>query len=142
MSLSGANAIIMFAVTGVFPVPQQLQGFAADDIFTSGAIPINETLMGVDGKLSGGFVNVPIKQNYALQGDSASNAIFDAWYLAQKATQDTFVANAVITLTTINQVWALTKGFLTSYTPIPDVKKLIQPRHYEITWESITTAPI
>lgn len=141
MSLSGANSIIMLGITGLYPTPQQLQGFAADNIFTAEMIKMVETLMGVDGILSGGFVNVEKKQTFELQGDSASNDIFDNWAAAQETLNDTYEANGVVTLTTLGKKWTMTTGFLTGYTYMPDVKKLIQPRKYEITWNKARVQP-
>ena len=53
-TITGASAVIMLSVPGLFSTPQQLQGFATDDIFDTAAIASAETLMGVDGNLSGG----------------------------------------------------------------------------------------
>ncbi len=141
MSLTGANSVIMLAVTGVFDTPQQLQGYAADDVFDADMLQQAETLMGVDGKLSGGFVFKEVDQTFALQADSASNDFFDAWKNAQEAAHDVFTSQGIITLFTLGSKWTMRNGFLTGYTPIPAVKKLVQPRKYKITWESMTRVP-
>lgn len=141
-TITAANAIIMFSIPGLFPTPQQLQGFATDDVFDTDALESAEVMMGVDGKLSGGFVYVAIKQNYALQADSPSAIIFDQWYAVQQQIQDLYTANATVTLTSLGTKWALTKGFLTTYKPVPDAKKLLQPRKFGITWQSISPAPV
>lgn len=135
-SITGATAVVMLSIPGLFPNPQQLQGFAADDIFDTDAIESAETLMGVDGIMSAGFVFVPINQRYMLQADSASNFIFDTWWANQQQIQDLFFANAVIYLTALGTKWNLTKGALVSYKPVPAVKKLIQPRSFTIRWQS------
>lgn len=139
-TLTGANSIIMLGIPLLFPIPQQLQGFATDDVFNTDAIESAETLMGVDGNLSGGYVNVPVKQNYILQGDSKSNAFFDNWFEANKTAQDSYTASGTIVLTSIGKKYNMVRGFLTNYTPIPAVKKLIQPRTHTITWESSSPA--
>ncbi len=142
MSLTGANSVILLGINGVFPVAQQLQGFAADDVFTSEMVKRVETLMGVDGILSGGFVNMEVKQTFSLQGDSPSQDLFDQWDAAQVAAQDVFTANGLITLFSVGSKWNMTKGFLTGYTPINDVKKLVQPRKFEITWQQLVRVPV
>lgn len=141
MSLTAANAVITIGIDTVFPIPQTLKGFAADDVFDTDEIKSVETQMGVDGVLSGGFVFVEVAQKYKLQADSASCAIFDAWYAAQVAAQDVFNANGGLSLKTLKTKWAMTKGFLTGYKPAPDAKKLLQPRVFTITWQSILPAP-
>jgi hypothetical protein len=141
-TITGANAIVMLTIPGVFPQPQQLQGFAADDVFDTDAIESAETVMGVDGRLSAGFVYVPVNQTYALQADSESTFVFDNWWAANQVAQDVFRANGVVLLKAVGKKWTLTNGALTSYKPIPDTKKLLQPQRYRITWERIFPAPV
>ena len=142
MSITGANAIYTIAIPGLFPIPQLLQGFAADDVFDTDTLESVETLMGVDGNLSAGFVFVPVKQGISIQADSISGAIFDQWYAAQQAIQDTYSAIGVIIQPTLGLKFALSNGYLTSYKPVADTKKLIQPRKFGITWNSISPASI
>lgn len=141
-SITAANAVIILTVNTVFPVGQQLAGWAAEDIFDTEALDNAETMMGVDGILSAGFVFVPVKQNFALQADSPSNLIFDAWYTAQKTASELYSAQAVIHLPAVNRSYVMNNGYLTSYKPTPDAKKVLQPRKYQITWESIIPAPM
>lgn len=151
-TITGANAVYTLQISPpagaaqvqstLFATPQQLQGFAADDVVTTDPVASVEVLMGVDGILSAGFVYVPIRQMIALQADSASNAVFDAWWNAMQTTKDVYLAQGVITLTTIMTKYALTNGSLTTYHPIADVKKLLQPRRFGITWQSVSPAPV
>lgn len=141
-TLTAANSVFLLTVIGLFDVPQQLQGFAADDMFDSDAVETVETLMGVDGTLSAGWVAVAKKQTVTLQADSASNLIFDAWWTAQEAAREIFTAGAIIRLPAVNTSYALITGYLTSYRPMPPAKKLLQPRQYGLTWNSVLPAPI
>lgn len=141
-SLTSANTVFMLAIVGLFDAPQSLQGFAADDIFTTADIQSTETLMGVDGILSAGYVNMPVPQTIALQADSDSNEIFDQWYQAQKVAQDVYYANASVLLPSLSKSYTLTKGALTTYPPTPNVAKILQPRRFGITWQSISPANI
>jgi len=141
-SLTGATALITLTIPGLFSSPQQLQGFAADDIYDVDQQVITETLMGVDGILSGGFVLVAVKQNITLQSDSASNAIFEQWAAIQRQNRDSLTANGYTALKALGRAYRSTKGFLTDYPPVPSVGKLIKPRKYSITWESVLAVPI
>jgi len=141
-SITGANAVIMITVTGLFPIPQQLQGFAADDVFDTDPLESAEVLMGVDRKLSGGFVAVPVRQNYHLQADSVSIDIFDQWWAVQQQFGEVFTANGIVLMPAVSKKWTMTKGFLTAYKPIPSTKKLLQPQTFAITWESIQPAVV
>lgn len=136
-SITGANAVIMLSIPLLFPVPVQLQGFAADDVFTTNAIQNAETLMGVDGRMSAGFVFVSVEQQYSLQADSESLFFFEQWYAAQQVARELFRANGVVLLTAVGKKWTMTNGVLSSHKPIPDTKKLLQPQQNSITWESV-----
>lgn len=142
MSLTAANATILLAIPGLYSTPQQLQGFAADDVFTNEPVESAEVLMGVDGLLSGGFVYVPVRWGITLQADSKSNAVFDKWVQQQQANKDAYTANGVVLLTTLGKKWTMTKGFLTTFPYMPDAKKLLQPRKYGITWESVSPSVV
>lgn len=141
-SISSANAIFQILIATVLPIPVPLQGFSADDIFTVNPLESAETLMGVDGKLSAGFVFVPVKQEIALQADSISNLVFDQWYQAQQAAKDVFQCQGVVWLPAIGEKWTLINGFLSTFHPIPDARKVLQPRRHAITWESVSPALI
>lgn len=140
-TLTAANAVITITIPNLFSIPQQLQGFSADDVYDVDQQEVVETMMGVDGILSGGFVNVAVKQTFTLMADSASNLIFETWAINQALIQDAYVANGSTTLPATGRVYTSTKGFLTSYQPIPSGGKLLKPRKYTITWQSVLPSP-
>jgi hypothetical protein len=140
MSITSANAVVMIGVAGIFPIPFQLQGFAADDIFDVEAIEAAETMMGVDGILTGGMVFVPIRQTISLMADSPSNLLFDTWWAQTQQQRDIFPANGNVVLRGSGQKWTLTNGILTNYKPLPDAKKVLQPRRFQITWQQVIPA--
>lgn len=141
-TLTVANSVIMIVIPDLFPIPQQLRGYSADDVLTTEAVDSVETQMGVDGLLSGGWMPTPKRQTYTLQADSPSTFMFDTWQQSQEAIRDAYIANAFITLPSIGVIYTCTKGFLTSYTPMPDARKILQPRKFTVTWESILGAPV
>jgi hypothetical protein len=136
-SITSANAVFQIAVNTVFPIPVQMQGFSADDIFTTNPLETSEVLMGVDGILSAGFVFVPVKQEISLMADSGSATLFDLWFAAQQAAKDVFQAQGIVILPSINLKWSLLNGFLSTYHAIPDARKILQPRRFAITWQSM-----
>jgi hypothetical protein len=136
-SITGANAVVMLSVTGLFLIPQPLQGFAADDVYDNDPIDSVETMMGVDGVLSAGFVYVPIEQRYALQANSPSVSFFDQWWSAMQQVQDVYFAQGQIRLPSLGKKWNMVNGVLVSYKPLPDGKKLLQPQRFGIRWERV-----
>ena len=136
-SITSANSIFALAIIGLFDVPQRLQGFAADDIFDTESVESAETIMGVDGILVAGVVYAPIKQTIVLQADSTSALFFDEWHRVEQRERTKYYATGVITLPAISAVYTCTRGVLTHYSPISDAKKVLQPRKFGITWQSI-----
>lgn len=141
MSITSANGVFMIQIPGLFPVPVQIQGFSTDDAFDAEVLTLTQSVMGVDGKKSTGFVFELYTQNVTLQADSSSHAVFDGWADAMRAARDDYPANGVITLPGLGQSFVLTNGSLQEYTPVPDAKKILQPRKFKIVWESVTASP-
>ena len=139
-SITGANAVVMLSVTSLFPIPQQLQGFAADDVYDNDSIDSVETSMGVDGNMAAGFVYVPIEQRYALQANSPSIVFFDQWWSAMQQVQDVYFGQGLIALPSISKKFIMTNGVLVGYKPLPDAKKLLQPQRFGIRWERLVAA--
>jgi hypothetical protein len=142
VSLTGANSVIILSIPNLFATPVVLQGYAADDIFDVDQVRRAETLMGVDGFLSAGFIWEQVKQTYAFQADSDSNLIFDQWQMAEQAISDKYPCTATITLPGILAQFNCGPGYLTMASPIPGAKKLYQPRRYTIEWQQVLPAEI
>ena len=139
-NITAANAELFLGVADLFAIPQQIQGFSADDVFDTEAIDSAEVLMVVDGVMSAGFIFVPVKMSITLQADSASNSLFDEWFAAEQTAKQKFFANATVKLVSIGTKWSMTNGVLTSFPPMPNGKKVLQPRKFGITWERISPA--
>jgi hypothetical protein len=140
MSITSANSTIMLAVPGVFNAPQALEQFAADDIFTNDAVAAAETMMGVDGVLTGGFVYASVPWTVTLMADSPSNDFFDTWYNFNRQAIDVFTCNGTVWLPSLGKKFNLNKGFLKTYRNMPDAAKTLRPRAFVIEWNSVTPA--
>lgn len=141
-SLTSANSVFILTVPGVFPAPVQIQGYSADDQFTADAVDVAETSMGVDGKMSAGFVPFITPINITLQADSESADLFELWLGAQQTIREIIFGEAVITIPGIGKTYACHKGVLKQVKLFPDGKKTLQPVSYQLHWESVVAAPI
>lgn len=140
-TITGANVVFMFGVATIFPSPVQLQGWATDDSFATTPQKIGEVLMGVDGQQSGGFVWVPVEQEITLQATSSSVSLFDQWVQAQVQVQDAYAAFGTIIFPSLGKKFTMTNGILLQYPPMPNVKRLLQPLKYMISWERAVPSP-
>lgn len=140
--ITSANAVLTLSVTDFLPVPQRIQGFATDDIFSVGRVAPVETMMGIDGNLSAGFLFTEKKMEITLMAGSPSNSFFDAVQQAQEAAVQPLTITGVLTLPSRGKSYNLVNGFMTGYPPTENAKKVLQPRQFEITWENIQASPV
>ena len=139
--LTSANAVIRLSQPILFPTPQQIQGFSADDVTDIEGAKILEHVMGVDGVMSFGFVFVERMQTITRQADSASNDFFDVINSSQEAGQTAYPLNGVIILPAIGKLYTLINGGLENYKTMPGVKRILQAQQYRIVWNKIIVAP-
>lgn len=137
-TITSANSVFTLVVAGLFPAPVQLRGYASDKAFTTEAVDLAEVQMGVDGRMTAGFVPNPVKQTITLQADSPSKDIFTAVIQAMKTAREVFYISGSISLPSTGESFALTRGILTNAKQIPDAQKVLQPVDYVITWESVS----
>lgn len=139
--ITSANSIYMLTIPNLFPIPQQLQGYATDAAFDTEASDNAEVVMGVDGVLSAGFVPFVTTQVIHLQADSPSVLLFEAWLAAEKAIREKYFAIANISLPSVSRKYVLSSGVLKAIIPIPSAKKVLGPRDFTIVWGSIDPVP-
>jgi hypothetical protein len=131
----------MLGVTGVYDTPVQIQGFAADNVFDADPPEIAETHMGIDGRLSAGFIHKEVSMKIHLEADSESTDFFDQWYTASKTNQDVYFAFGNITLVATGKTYNMTRGVLKGPHVIPSAGKTLKAQEYAIVWESVEVAP-
>ncbi len=141
-TITSANSSFALSITGLFTVPQFLQGYAADDAFTADSVDMAEVVMGVDGKLSAGYVFNPTSMTITLMPTSPSLQMFEAWVAAQKGNREVYRGDAIIRMPSIGRSYMLKNGYLKSAKAFPDNKKVLQAMPFHIVWETVIGAPI
>ena len=141
-TITAANSTFSISVAGLFPVPQLLQGYGVDDAFTAETVSNVETLVGVDGRKSAGFVFSLFPLAITLQADSPSNLLFETISAQQIANKEAFTLTGVIIIPGISRTFALVNGSLKTNSPFPGVKRTLQARVWSTDWQSILGAPI
>lgn len=140
-TLTSANAILMLTIAPVYPVAQRIKGFSTDDLTDAESIDTGETSMGIDGRLSAGYVPVAVRQNITLQADSESNDFFENWYLFELAQKEKLTAAGTLIIPATKRQYTMTRGFLRSYVPMPAARKTLQPRRFTLEWQSMIPTP-
>ena len=141
-TITSANSVFSIVAGTLFPAPVQLSGYASDKAFATDALEIGEVNMGVDGRMTAGYVANPVKQTISLQADSPSRFIFAAILQAQKTAREIFYLSGSISQPSTGEAFTLTRGILTSGKQIPDAQKVLQAVDYVVTWESVNASVI
>ncbi len=136
-TITSANSAFSIAVANLYPTPQTIQGYAADDAFSSEALDIAEIVMGVDGHMSGGFIFNPVNLKVAIMPDSPSLPIFENWMTFQRTAREVFYANGSISIPSIARKYTLQNGILKSGNPIVNAKKVLEYVSFVIAFERI-----
>jgi hypothetical protein len=129
-------------VAGLFPVPQQIQGFATDRSFEAQAVQRAEVMMGVDAKMSAGYTPNPVPMTITLQADSPSKDFFAILDAAMQTAKEVYYISGALTIPGTGENWVLTRGVMVNLTPIPAGAKTLQPQAYQITFEAINRSLI
>lgn len=140
-TITSANSIFTLVVSGLFLAPYQLKGYSADAAFATEAIDFAETQMGVDGRMTAGFIYAPTPMTITLQADSPSRGEFFLPLIAASRTlQDIYYMSGTITLPSTGESFTLTRGVLKNGHQIPTAAKVLQPVQFHIDWESVNQA--
>lgn len=141
-SITSADSTFVLSSSDFALAATILEGYAADAAFAMDNADTAETMLGVDGKLSAGWIPRSYNQTITLQADSKSRALFDALVTAQDATRNVFRLNGVINLPGNQYSYNLTRGVLKNYTAMPTAQKVLQPLTFVIEWERVLAVPI
>lgn len=140
--ITSANSTLFLGVANLFAVPQQLQGFATDDMYSMANVDTKEVMMGADGILSAGYIPQIKILEVTLQADSASNTFFETVYAAEEAAQAPFFFFGNINQSSVGRNYTLTNGVMKNYSPMADAKKVLQPRKFEIHFQVTLGVPV
>lgn len=141
-TITSANSVFMIAVERLYNVPVQVLGFSVDDAFMISDIDMAETMMGVDGRMSAGWVPAIKPIEVTLQADSPSNDLFDAIIAAETVAREKYKLNATFLYPATGRLYVLTTGYLKSGSVAPGAKKVLQPRKFTLEFQDISVAPV
>lgn len=141
-TITAADATFVISSADFALAATILEGYAADAAFATDNADTAETSLGVDGKLSAGWVPRSYNQTITLQPDSISRSVFDALVAAQDASRTVFRLNGVINLPGNQFSYSLSRGVLKNYSSMPNAQRVLQPMTFVIEWEKVLPVPI
>lgn len=142
MSITAASATFQISIPPIFIPPQTVQGYSADAAWTTEAVQSAELVLGVDAKLSAGWVPTLKVMTVTLMPDQGGDFVFDEWFAYQDAIQDLVPAFGTLAIPALGRRYTMLTGYLSNYMPMVGAARTLQPRPFQITWQTITSAPL
>lgn len=139
--LTVANSVIAVTIEALYPAAEILTGYAADDAFTTEAVQNGEYSMGIDGKLSAGFVFYEVPLAITLQADSDSIAVFENVWLYETNNRTKLEWNVTITLPSLQRRYDYKTGYLETY-KAPSGQKILQPVAAQLVFSRMDMSPL
>ncbi len=147
-TITSSNSVLMLGVSGLFPTPQQIQGFGVDDAFETDVVDVAVVQLGVDGRAAAGYVPRDVPMGITLLASSESFPFFDDWVGAQDTAGEILYASGTIVIPALGRKYTMFKGALSRYPTIPSAKRVLMQRTFQIIWmpdgpasPAITTSP-
>nr|WP_298798925.1 hypothetical protein [uncultured Acetobacter sp.] len=140
--ITAANSVYTITVPGLYNTPVTLENYAADRAFETEARELAETAMSIDGYLNAGWIPNPVTQTIALAASSESALIFEAIVMAQDARRGLYRMGAEIQIPAIGRKYTMVRGLLRSIVGVPTAGRVLEARHFEMTWERVLPAAI
>lgn len=140
-TLTAANSVVAMTVEGLFPAAQVWQGYSADDAYDFEAVENGEYSMGIDGKLSAGFVYNEVPFTGTFQADSPTLALFEQIYQYEQENRTKLQINITVTQVATGKRYDLKSGFMRSF-KAASAKKILQPGVAAFVFARLQPSPL
>ncbi len=141
-TITSADGTFILSSADIALAATEIGGWAADAAWAFDNVNMAETILGVDGKLSAGWVPRAYQMTVTIMPDSDAIEVFNAFQLACDASKTVYRLNGVLTLPGLGRSFMMTRGVLQNYTPVPTGQKVLQAQTFQIMWEGVKPVPI
>ncbi|MFP1728027.1 phage tail fiber protein [Lonsdalea quercina] len=138
IDITSANSNLHIVVPSFYPGGFDVDDYAAEDMFDTGALQNAEDMMSADGKYHAGYIFNPTELTITLMATSNAASLIADWYAAERTAVGKFACNAVLTIPALNVKYNFVNGILYTWTPTPPGKRVLQPRPAVFHFESCT----
>ncbi|EAM8301880.1 hypothetical protein FYP34_04155 [Salmonella enterica] len=142
LDITSANSKLRIVVPAYYPGGFDVDDYAADNMFETGALQNAEEQMSADGKYHAGFVFNPTEFTINLMPTSNAGSLVDDWLAAERTAIAKFQCNATLTVPALGAKWNFVNGVLYTWTPTPPGRRVLQPRPAVFHFETVTRSAI
>lgn len=142
MDITSANSTFVISSADIALAATALEGYWVDSGFTFEDSEIAVAQVGVDGKMSAGWVPRLVPITVTLSPDSPSVVVMDTIITTADMLRAPVILNGVITIPSINKSYTLGRGVLTRVKMAPNAERILGSQSFVITFESCKPAAI
>ncbi|EAM2896657.1 hypothetical protein S068_003654 [Salmonella enterica subsp. enterica] len=142
IDITSANSKLRIVVPAYYPGGFDVDDYAANNMFETGALQNAEDMMSADGKYHAGFVFNPTEFTINLMATSNAGSLIDDWVSAERTAIGKFTCNAVLTVPALGAKWNFVNGIIFTWTQLPPGRRVLQPRPALFRFESVTRSAI
>ncbi|EMR0738062.1 hypothetical protein RVX82_002402 [Citrobacter braakii] len=142
IDITSANSKLRIVVPAYYPGGFDVDDYAADNMFETGALQNAEEQMSADGKYHAGFIFNPTEFTINLMPTSNAGSLVDDWLAAERTAIAKFQCNATLTVPALGAKWNFVNGVLYTWTPTPPGRRVLQPRPAVFHFETVTRSAI
>ncbi|EMM2360051.1 TPA: phage tail fiber protein [Citrobacter freundii] len=142
IDITSANSKLRIVVPAYYPGGFDVDDYAADNMFETGALQNAEEQMSADGRYHAGFVFNPTEFTINLMPTSNAGSLVDDWLAAERTAIAKFQCNATLTVPALGAKWNFVNGVLYTWTPTPPGRRVLQPRPAVFHFETVTRSAI
>lgn len=142
IDITSANSKLRIVVPSYYPGGFDVDDYAADNMFETGALQNKEDMMSADGKYHAGFIFNPTEFTINLMATSNASSLLDDWIAAERTAISAFACNATLTVPALGAKWNFVNGVLYTWNPTPPGRRVLQPRPAVFHFETVTRSAI
>ncbi|ELF8482779.1 hypothetical protein RA656_000085 [Salmonella enterica] len=142
IDITSANSKLRIVVPAYYPGGFDVDDYATNNMFETGALQNAEDMMSADGKYHAGFVFNPTEFTINLMATSNAGSLIDDWVSAERTAIGKFTCNAVLTVPALGAKWNFVNGIIFTWTQLPPGRRVLQPRPALFRFESVTRSAI
>lgn len=132
-NITSANASVsMLSVSGNI----DFEGYSADDIFTADSVDFAETRIGVDGKMSAGYIPQIKTNTFNFEASSKTIPKLLNLYAISEATRSPIFVTMIVIIPAVGKKY-ICEGVMKGTKPMFDAKKTLEPMPVKFDFESV-----
>ncbi len=141
-NITSANSTAILTVDELYPSGIILEQFSMEQSVLLDEIVFTESRMGVDGKISSGYVPSIKTVHIHLEASSPSFPILSVVAEVMSQNKTVYACTLVVNIPSIGKVYTFSNGVLKAGKVFPDNKKTLEPVTFKFEFESVKSSTL